>query len=131
MPKASSEATPKCAARSTGARRLANAAGATKGSAAPGACRRGSSAAPPRSAPAPPQELAAFARGLELLADRDLLPCLHEPRDVAVGRMMRDARHRRALPRRERDRQEPRAELGILAEELVEIAEPEEQEMIG
>ena len=76
------------------------------------------------------EELLTLARGFHLLADGDLLAGLYEARDVAVRRVVRDAGHRRALPRRERDRQQAGAELGILAEELVEVAESEQQQVV-
>ena len=76
------------------------------------------------------EEFLALAGGLELLAERDLLAGADQPRDIDLGGVMRDARHRRALPRRQRDLQQPGAELGILEEQLVEIAEAEQQQVV-
>ncbi len=78
-----------------------------------------------------PQELLALAGGFHLLADRDLLAGLHEPRDVGLGRVMGDAGHRRALPRGQRDGEQARALLGVVEEQLVEVAEPEQQQVVG
>ena len=77
------------------------------------------------------EELLALARRLHLLTDGDLLSGLYQARDVAIGRVVRDAGHRRALPGGERDGQQPRAQLGVLQEELVEVAEPEQQQVVG
>ncbi len=76
------------------------------------------------------QELLALAPALELLADRDLLAGLDQPGDVALGGVVGDAGHRRALSRGQRDRQQARPQLGILEEQLVEVAEAEQQQMI-
>ena len=78
-----------------------------------------------------PQELLDRARRLQLLADRDLLPRVHEASDIAVRSMVRDARHRRPLARRQGDLEESGGELGILEEGLVEVAEPEHQDVVG
>ena len=78
-----------------------------------------------------PQELLALAGALELLADRDLLAGLDQPGDVAVRRVVRNAGHRRALARGQRDRQQARAQLGVLEEQLVEVAEAEQQQVVG
>jgi hypothetical protein len=43
---------------------------------------------------------------------------------------MGNPRHGRALPGRERDLQQRRAPLGVLEEELVEIAQPEQEKVI-
>ena len=78
-----------------------------------------------------PQELLAAAGRLHLLAEGDLLPRPHEPRDVGLGRVLGDAGHLGALPGGERDLEQPGPALGVLEEHLVEVAEPEEQEVIG
>ena len=78
----------------------------------------------------PLEQLLTLAGRLQLLADGDLLTGLDQARDVAVGRVVRDAGHRRALPRGQRDRQQTRAELGVLAEQLVEVAQPEQQQVV-
>src|SRR5262249_2023197 len=77
------------------------------------------------------QELLALAGPLHLLAERDLLAGPDQAGDVAVGRVVRDAGHGRALARRQRDRQQPGAELGVLVEELVEVAQSEQQQVVG
>ena len=78
-----------------------------------------------------PEQLLGGPRRLELLAHRDLLARADEARDVAVGGVMRDAGHGCVLPRGERDLQEPRRELGVLEKRLVEVAEAEQQQVVG
>jgi hypothetical protein len=68
--------------------------------------------------------------GLGLVADGDLLAGGEELADVVVGRVVGDARHRGRLAPGEGDAQQARADLGVLEEHLVEIAEPEEQERV-
>src|SRR5262249_44016441 len=69
-----------------------------------------------------------------LLAHRDLLARADEAADVPVGGVMGDTRHGNGaltlLARCERDLQEPRRELGVVEEQLVEIAEPEQQQVV-
>jgi hypothetical protein len=73
-------------------------------------------------------------RVLDLLADRDAVTLLHQPRDVAVGGMKRHAahRHRRARrifrPRGQGEIERARGNQRVLVEHLVEIAHPEEQQ---
>ena len=76
------------------------------------------------------KQLLAFARRLHLLADRDLPARLHQPRDVGLGRVVRNAGHRRALAGGQRDREQLRSGFGVLEEELVEVAEAKEQEEV-
>ena len=77
-----------------------------------------------------PQELLLAPGRLELLADRDLLPRVNEPRDVAVGGVVGNARHRRALTRGQGDLEQSGRELGVLEEGFVEIAQPEQEHVI-
>ena len=76
------------------------------------------------------EQLLARASALHLLADGDLLAGLHQPRDVAVGRVVRDAGHRDRLARGQRDLQQPRAQLGVLGEQLVEVAQAKQQQVV-
>ena len=78
-----------------------------------------------------PQELFFPAGRLELLAHRNLLAGVHEPGDVSVGGVVRDSRHRRALASRQRDLEQARRQLGVLEERLVEVAQPEQEHVIG
>ena len=82
-----------------------------------------------------PHELLALARRLHLLAHRHLAPGANQPGDIAVGRVMGNARHGDgALPllaRGEGDLEQARALVGVLEEELVEVAEAEEEEVVG
>ncbi len=79
-------------------------------------------------------ELLALGGRLHLLAHRHLASRADEPRDVAVGGVVGDARHRdRALAllaRRERELEQPGRGVGVLVEELVEVAEAEEQQVV-
>ena len=77
-----------------------------------------------------PHELLAAAGRLHLLAHRHLLALADEPGDIGVGGVMRDAGHGRRLARGQRDLQEARAQVGILGEHLVEVAQPEQQEIV-
>ena len=77
------------------------------------------------------QELLLPARRLELLTHGDLLARVHEAGDVAIGGVVGDARHRRALSRRQGDLEEAGRELGILEKGLVEIAQTEQQDVVG
>jgi hypothetical protein len=68
-----------------------------------------------------------------LLADGDAVALAYEPRDVVGDGVVRDAAHRDGLaallvPRGERDFKLARAGDGVLEEQLVEVAEPEEEE---
>jgi hypothetical protein len=78
-----------------------------------------------------PQELPALAGRLQLLAERHLEAGLHQARDVPLGGVVRDPGHRGALPRGERDAEDARGQLGILEERLVEVAQPEQQQVVG
>ena len=72
-----------------------------------------------------------LARRLELLADSDLLSGADEPRDVAFGRVMGDARH--GAPWRAVSVIWSRRAASSASSKngLVEIAEPEEQQVVG
>ncbi|MNS54051.1 hypothetical protein D3C72_868310 [compost metagenome] len=79
----------------------------------------------------------ALARGriADLLADRHRLAQLDELDQVLVDRMERDAghadRHAAGLSaRRQRDVQQPRGLLGVVMEQLVEVAHPIEQQRV-
>ena len=80
---------------------------------------------------AAPQELLLPAGRLELLAHRDLLSHADQARDVGVRRVVGNPGHRRPLARRQRDLQKPGRQLGVLEEGLVEIAQTEEEQVIG
>ena len=81
-----------------------------------------------------PDELLAFDGRLHLLAHRHLSPGPYQSRDVAVGGMMGNAGHgngsRTLLARRQRDLKQARALVGVLEEQLVEVAETEEQKIV-
>ena len=71
----------------------------------------------------------------ELLADRDPVPGLDEPRQMLVDRADRHAGQGRAQPAAHRlrgqlDAQLARDQLGVLVERLVEVAQPEEQDRV-
>ena len=76
-----------------------------------------------------------LARRLHLLAHRHLATGADQPGDVAVGGVMGNARHGDGplplLARGEGDLEQARALVGVLEEELVEVAEAEEQEVVG
>jgi hypothetical protein len=83
----------------------------------------------------PADELAPLALGgLDLVADRDLQAGPYESRDVRVHGVVRHPRHRdRALPLlpgRQRDVERAGRHRRVLVERLVEVAEPEEQEVV-
>ena len=74
-------------------------------------------------------------RVAELFDDHDGLALLHEPRQVRFERVVRHARHRNrragGLPARgQRDVEQPRGPLGVVVEELVEVAHPVEHELV-
>ncbi len=81
-----------------------------------------------------PDELLALGGCFHLLAHRHLPPGPYEPRDVAVGGMVRNAGHRNGafslLARCQRDLKQARALVGVLEEELVEVAQTEEQQVV-
>ncbi len=77
-----------------------------------------------------PHDLAALGRLLQLLAHRDLLPGPDEPGDVVVGRVMRHAGHGDALAGRQGQLQEPGGGVGVVVEQLVEIAQAEQQQVV-
>ena len=75
-------------------------------------------------------------RRFELLGERDDAPLRDELGEIAVERVMRNARHRDAPPaarffRGERDRERARDRLGVLAVRFVEIADAREQDRFG
>ena len=82
-----------------------------------------------------PHELLALARRLHLLAHRHLASGADQPGDIAVGRVMGNARHGDGplplLARGEGDLEQARALVGVLEEELVKVAEAEEEEVVG
>ena len=76
---------------------------------------------------------AALRRLADLLADSDLVAFADKLSQVAIERVMREARQRHAhalahRPRGEDDLQLARHELGVLVERLVEVAQPEEDD---
>jgi hypothetical protein len=81
-----------------------------------------------------PHELLALGRRLHLLAHGDLLARSDEARDVTVGGVMRDPRHRDRplafLARRERELQQAGRGVRVLEEQLVEISEAEQQQIV-
>ena len=78
-----------------------------------------------------------LARVLDLIADRDAEPLFHQPSDVAIDGVKRDAAHRdpaaiRILRSRgERDLERARGDEGVFVEHLVEVAHPEEEDGIA
>ena len=71
----------------------------------------------------------------DLLADRCRFAELHQLREIRLDRMPRHARHlyRRAgggAARGQRDIEEPRGLLGVVVEELVEVAHPVEEQQV-
>ena len=76
------------------------------------------------------EELLALAGRFELLAQRDLLAGPDQPCDVRLGGVMRNPRHRRALAGGQRDLQQAGAQLGVLEEQLVEVTEPEQEQVV-
>ncbi len=76
-------------------------------------------------------------RILNLIADRDPKPLVHEPSDVTVRRVKRHAAHRNpdAVPvlgtRRQGQFERARCRQGVLVEHLVEIAHAKEEQSVG
>ena len=83
---------------------------------------------------APDQLPALGRRRLHLVADGDLQPRPDEPREVHVESVVRHPGHRdRAVPlltRGERDVERAGRHGGVLVERLVEVTEPEEQQVV-
>ncbi len=81
-----------------------------------------------------PHQLLALGGRLHLLAHGDLLARSDEARDVAVGGVVRDPRHRDRplafLARRERELQQAGRGVRVLEEQLVEIPEAEQQQVV-
>jgi hypothetical protein len=76
-------------------------------------------------------DLAPLGRLLELLAYRHLLAGADEAGDVAVGGVMRDARHRDAvLSGSQRELEQAGRQVGVVVEELVKIAQAEQQQVV-
>ena len=71
--------------------------------------------------------------GLRLLADRDLQSGLEQLGDIGFGGMVRHAAQRHAVlgARGELDIEHARADLGVLEQHLVEVAEAKEQDRVG
>ena len=72
----------------------------------------------------------------DLLADRDRLAELHQPREVLLDRVVRHAGHLdrlagRLAAARQRDVEQPRRALGVAVEHLVEIAHAVEEQHVG
>ena len=83
----------------------------------------------------PAEQLPALGgRAFDLVADRDLEPGPDEPRDVGLDGVVRDPRHRNRsialLAGGERDAEESRRGCGVLVKGLVEVTEPEEEEIV-
>ena len=70
-------------------------------------------------------------RLFELVADGDFLSGLEQSRQVTAGGVVRDAAHGRGLASGERDVEDGGGELGVLEEEFVEVAEPEEEQGVA
>ena len=66
-----------------------------------------------------------------LLADRHPLARLDELGDVPFRRVKRHAAHRRFLAARQRDVEDRTGDDRVLVEQLVKIAQPEEQQHVG
>ncbi len=72
-----------------------------------------------------------------MIANRDAEPFLHEPRDIAVHGMERDAAHGDSAPvgvlraRRQRELEGARGDEGVFIEHLVEIAHPKKDDGIA
>ena len=80
--------------------------------------------------------LLGFCRILDLLADRHPVPSRNQPLEVVVGGMHRHAAHGDVLAQMlaalgQRDAKRTRGDLGVLEEQLVEIAHAIEQEAVG
>ncbi len=80
-------------------------------------------------------QLLARPRFLHLIADGHAIAFLDQPREIAVGRVIRHAAHRNGLPfffiaRGERDFELARRGDGVFIEQLVEIAQPEHQQSV-
>ena len=74
-------------------------------------------------------------RVAELLDDDHRLADLHQAREVLLDGVERHARHRdrrtgRLAPRGQRDVEQPRCALGVVEEQLVEIAHPVEDQLV-
>ena len=74
---------------------------------------------------------------LHLLADGHLVPPADQPGDIALGGVVGHAAHGGALPLRlapvpggEGEAQLLRAQLGVVVEHLIEVAQPEEQQAV-
>ena len=79
-----------------------------------------------------PDELPSLDRGrLHLVADRDLQPRPDEPREIHLERVVRHPGHRDLLARGQRDVEGAGGHRRVLVERLVEVAEAEEQEVLG
>ena len=66
-------------------------------------------------------------RGLELIADRDLPAGREKPIDVGRGGVVRQAGHRGLVTLRQRQPKDLGGDFGVVTEDLIEIAEAEEQ----
>ena len=77
-----------------------------------------------------------LARSLDLVADDNLVTRMKQLAYVCLPRVVRDAAHRRPAclaqrPRRELHAHDRRRELGVIEKNLVEVAEPEEEDPVG
>jgi hypothetical protein len=81
-----------------------------------------------------PHQLLAGTGHLHLIADGHLVSGRDQPRDVAARRMVRHARHRHPIvalgAAGQRDAEKLRGHPRIVEEELVEIAQPEEEQRV-
>jgi hypothetical protein len=72
---------------------------------------------------------------VDLLADGHVAAGGHEPHQLGVELVVREARHRQGIgalvAAGEREVEEPRRLAGVVAEELVEVAHPEEDQRPG
>jgi len=66
----------------------------------------------------------------KLVTDGDFPSGAEQPADVAVGGVMRQAAHRHAVARGERQIENLRARLRVLEKHLVKITEPEQQQRV-
>ena len=82
-----------------------------------------------------PHQLLSRTGNLHLIADGHLVPGGDQAGDVPSRRVMWDSRHGNPIfslgAGRQRDAEQLRGEAGVVVEELVEVAEPEEEERIA
>ena len=77
-----------------------------------------------------------LARIFHLFADRDPVSLLDEPPEIFGERLhghagQRHFRRAAVVPRRQREAEFPRRDLGVVVEHLVEVAHPEHEDGVG